>query len=143
MPNIELSVKLFYPDAQIPYQKYLDDAGVDLFSYHELVIQPHDTIKLDCGIAIDIPVGYFGLITPRSSWRAKGLLCQSIFDAGFQGLIEPFTTNLSSNPVSILKGERVLQLVILPIPVSKTCSIVEDFNPSLRGSNGVGSTGKF
>jgi len=140
---MELRVKLMYPDAHVPYCKYSEDAGLDLYSYYSVIIQPHETVKLDCGVAIDFPKGFFGLVTPRSSWRQKGLLCQSIFDAGFQGLIEPFTTNLSSDPVSIEKGERVLQVVLIPILEKKILTVVREFIPSLRGSKGAGSSGKF
>lgn len=136
-----LSIKLLYPDAQLPQKKYTDDAGLDLYCYEDLVLKPHETAKLNCGVAIDIPKGYFGLVTPRSSWRSRGLLCQSVFDAGFQGLIEPFVTNISPNELHINKGKRVLQMIILPTP-NYVCWLVDDFPPSERGTRGAGSTGE-
>jgi len=79
------------------------------------LIRPHDTVRVYCGFRMALPKKYFALIVPRSSWRRKGLTCLAVYDPGYLGNAEPFVTNLSGEDVVICPGERVLQMLILPI----------------------------
>lgn len=139
---IKIQFKRLSPSSKLPVRRYVSDAGFDLFADVALCIHPGQTQKLDCGIAVNIPDGYYGLILPRSSWRQKGLLCQSVYDAGFQGLIEPFVTNTSNSILYIQNDERILQLIVHQIPIAEI-EVVEEFIESERGTKGAGSTGRF
>ncbi len=143
MSQFKLLVQLVYPHSAAPFKKHHDDAGYDLFSAQDYTLSPGQTVKLDCGIKIAIPEGWHGHIVPRSSWRSKGLLCQSIYDTGYRGLVQPFITNVGDEVLSIKKGERVVQLVPIPVPVGESIEVVDFLPEHARGENGVGSTGRF
>ena len=140
-------------------QKYEDDAGYDLQAfgilecpclpddipetrYKSLLLQSLKSYKMFCGIRVNIPANYMGLIVPRSSFRNQGLICQAIWDAGYTGWVMPFVTT-SGMDIEIESGSRVLQLIIFPKPKVISRHIFFDTLPkTLRGDRGVGSTGK-
>jgi len=143
MRPFRIQVQLVYPHSIAPFKKYEDDAGFDLFAAKSYYIAPGNTVKLDCGIKIAIPKGWHGHIVPRSSWRQKGLLCQSIYDTGYRGLVQPFITNVSNEPMNIEENERVVQLVPIPTPIINLVEVVEELPEHPRGEGGAGSTGRF
>lgn len=140
---MELLVQLRYPDALPPTKKRREDAGWDLYSYWGVKLNPGETCPLDCGVSMWVPDGLAGIIFPRSSWRSKGLVCHSVYDHGYTGLVQPFITNSSSEVIEIEKGERVLQFLYMPVMLGGRVRIVDELPVSDRGENGVGSTGKF
>jgi dUTP pyrophosphatase len=93
------------------------------------------------GIAVEIPQGYFGLITSRSSIKDKDLrIIPGIIDSDYTGEIFAVFTETSS-PAKIYKiGERVAQLLIMPI-CNSTITVSEELYESERGQQGFGSTG--
>lgn len=137
--------------------KYADDGGIDLQVFGVMPapcdrdsIPPlitrfeffrNSTYKVFCGVSVCIPSGYVGIVVPRSSFRNKGLIAHSIWDAGYKGIMMPFVTT-SSESFIVEYGERLLQLVIVSKPSIKL--IETDFSSfeTERGSAGVGSTGK-
>ena len=137
-----IQFKLLSATARSPFKKYSTDAGFDLYSDINMAINPGHTMKLDCGIALNIPPGFYGFIVPRSSWRQKGLACMSVYDAGFQGRVEPFVTNMSNSILYIQQDERIVQLIIREVPDIELVE-VELFVESERGELGAGSTGRF
>jgi dUTP pyrophosphatase len=139
----EILIKKFYTDAVEPSKKRVNDAGWDLYSYYQLVIGPGETTKLDCGVAVWIPMGYAGIIFPRSSWRAQGLVCHSVYDHGYTGLCQPFITNASKSELFINSGERVLQLLFTFVQLGGRIRVVDCLPASDRGEQGAGSTGRF
>jgi dUTPase len=100
------------------------------------------TYKTFCGIRINIPTGHVGLFLPRSSARRKGLIVSSVWDAGHTGWVSPFITLTQS--FSIMRGERLFQMVVLPIPTDTELEEI-DFNliETERGDQGIGSTGRL
>ena len=59
------------PHAKLPYKKHVLDAGWDLFSNQDCVIEPHSRLVVDTGIRMGIPAGWVGLIWPRSGLAVK------------------------------------------------------------------------
>lgn len=139
---MEILVKPLYSNSKPPIKKRRADAGWDLYAHQSYILKPGETIKLDCGVAIWIPDGFAGIIFPRSSWRQKGLLCQSVYDHGFTGIVEPFTTNASNQDIQVEAGERVLQLMFMHVQLGGRIRLVDDLPHSDRGEAGAGSTGK-
>jgi len=139
----KILVKLHYPNACPPSKPRPEDAGWDLYSYRDLSLQPGTTAKLDCGVAIWVPNNFVGLIFPRSSWRARGLVCHSVYDHGYTGLCQPFVTNASRLTLQITEGERVLQFLFLPAQLGDQIQVVEELPSSSRGTLGAGSSGRF
>ena len=140
---MELLVKPLYSSTRPPIKGRRGDAGWDLYTHQSYILQPGDTIKLDCGVAIWVPDGFAGIIFPRSSWRERGLLCQSVYDHGFTGKVEPFTTNASNKEIEIPEGERILQLMFMHVQLGGRVRLVDTLPESERGTQGAGSSGKM
>lgn len=123
-----------------PLKAHQNDAGFDLSCREDQVLEPNVANIIDTGVHILIPEGYVGLVCPRSSFNVKGISTPiGIVDAGYTGsirvVLEPF------NLTKIFKGNRIAQLVILPLP---QFNLIEGDVTKLkteRGCNGFGSSG--
>lgn len=123
-----------------PLKAHQNDAGFDISCREDQVLEPNVANTIDTGVHILIPEGYVGLVCPRSSFNVKGISTPiGVVDAGYTGsirvVLEPF------NLTKIFKGNRIAQLVILPLP---QFNLVEGDVTKLkteRGCNGFGSSG--
>lgn len=122
-----------------PFRAHHNDAGADVYSPQTVVIGPHETIKIPLGFGIELPDGFMGVIFPRSSYAAKGIVAEHPpIDSGYRGEIHAIITNMTKHNVMINEGDRIGQLIIIPIIV---CDFVESIDDE-RGELGFGSTGK-
>lgn len=96
------------------------------------------------GIALAIPEGYAGLVTPRSGLAVRTgvtvLNGPGLVDAGYRGELMVSLVNLGSEPVELTRGERIAQLVITPV-IEQEFVEVDELPDSPRGDGGFGSTG--
>jgi len=133
------------PDAELPSAQHPGDAGLDLRAAIDLDVAPGERAMVPTGVAVAIPEGHAGLVLPRSGLASKvGLTLANspgLVDAGYRGEIVCAVVNLDREmPVRIAKGDRIAQLVIVPIPEVKP-TWAESLPPSHRGAGGFGSTG--
>lgn len=130
--------------AQPPRHMRKGDAGLDLTSLHAHVIKPHSRVMVNTGFRAEIPEGYFGMIVPRSGIASKrGLTLANspgIVDSNYRGEILLPILNTSDENQSILAGERVAQILVIP---HMTCEFVEvgELSETERGDGGFGSSG--
>ena len=124
-----------------PVKAHEADAGFDLFAREDVALSPDKTFKVDTGVHVLIPEGYVGLVLPRSSYNCAGVATPTgVIDAGYTGSIS--VVLVSKYDLRIFKGNRIAQLVIVPIPAIK---LVEGDVTALkteRGCGGFGSTGR-
>lgn len=140
----------FYLDANAirPERAHYYDAGLDLFinkfiKHKEdyLILNSGETCLLDTGVHVDIPATYVGLVLPRSSISALGLLTHTgVIDSGYTGSIKVVITNLSNKSITLHVGQKITQLVIVPILIPYL-NQVSELPDTERGSKGFGSTG--
>ena len=135
-----MKIKLInYGYENAPLRAHGNDAGADVYANEWYTVLPHETIKIPLGFGIELPDGFAGFVCPRSSMAAKGLVCEiPPVDSGYRGEIHAILTNTTGQTQWISKGERVGQLVIVPV-------VVADFVTELgegRGTGAFGSTGK-
>ncbi len=141
---ITINFKKLHPKAVIPSYAMYGDAGLDLTAT-EITSNTSFQVVYGTGIAVEIPLGYVGLIFPRSSIRRYELdLSNSVgvIDSGYRGEIQ-FTFN-KLNGLDSMKyapGDRIGQLVILPYPTIVPAE-VDELSSTHRGEGGFGSTGK-
>ena len=129
------------PGAIMPERAHPDDAGLDLFSTESFTVWPCSTHIVDTGVHIEIPKGYVGRITSKSSLTKKGLLTTGTIDAGYTGSIKVVVLNTCINShVQIKKGQKIAQLVIHPI-ITPEIEVVGSLKETERGDGGFGSTG--
>lgn len=120
------------------------DAGVDLRATEGVKLQAGERGLVPTGLAVAIPEGFAGFVQPRSGMAIKkglGVLnSPGLIDSGYRGELKVIVINLSAGPLEIERGERIAQLVILPVPA---CSFeeVDELPGSERGAGGFGSTG--
>lgn len=132
--------------AIIPTRAHASDAGFDIATPIDITIPAsgHQPTKLEIGIAMAIPDGYMGMILPRSSTGSKGLRMANtagIIDAHYRGPIKVFLLNDSDKPLRFTAGQRILQLII--VPVAQFGSIeVDELSKTDRAHGGFGSTGE-
>lgn len=120
---------------------YQYDAGWDLTLAEKLSIWGKSLKQVDCEQVINIPKGYVGLILPRSSWTAKGLVCNTgVVDSGYTGTMKISFVNNTKEPIVIEKGSRVAQLVLIKLAnLHLKNSYV--WKKGTRGKQGFGSSG--
>jgi len=127
-----------------PAHAHRGDGGVDLCARSGIELEPGERVVAPTGIAVAIPEGYAGLVTPRSGLAAKHGISvvngPGLIDAGYRGEIMVVLVNLSDEPFLIERGDRIAQLVVVPVAVQEF-EIVEQLPSTSRGSGGFGSTG--
>lgn len=128
-----------------PIKAHSVDAGFDLKARRETSIFPQDTEFIPTGVCVEIPVGFVGLLFPRSSISKTPLrMCNSVgvIDSGFTGEIKVPLQNTHHNlMVRVNKYDRIAQLVIVPL-ADVSIEIVDELEESERGNGGFGSTGR-
>lgn len=131
------------PDAVMPTRAHDLDAGYDIFSREDAVIFPNTSGKFDTGVHVAIPAGHVGFLKSKSGLNVKsGIQSEGVIDAGYTGSICVKLYNHGSQAVEIKKGQKISQLVILPI-ITPELDLVDCLEDTERGSGGFGSTGAF
>lgn len=139
----DILCKIYSPEF-LPVRKNPGDAGADLKSTGYASIRPGGTIILGTGVKLSIPEGHVGLVFSRSGIAAKQGLrlanCVGVIDSGYRGEIMIPLHNDSDVAQEVERGDRVAQIVIVPI-VTPEFMAVDELPESERGSGGFGSTG--
>lgn len=126
-----------------PRRAYNGDAGYDLFVSIECVIPSGSTVTVHTDVAVELPSGIWGLLVPRSSsLGVRGLhVMTGIIDNGYRGELSMQVYNLNAFPVPISVGERLAQLI--PMPLMRMALVQADtLASSERGNGGYGSSGR-
>jgi dUTP pyrophosphatase len=142
---MKILFKKLHPEAVKPKFGKPGDAGADLVATSVDLSTREGQIVYGTGIAVEIPEGMVGLVFPRSSVRDKDLVLSNgvgVIDSGYRGEIMA-TFNLKNpwSPDDVYKvGDRIAQLVIMPVPLVQYTE-VEELSETQRGTDGHGSTG--
>ena len=117
--RLNVKIKKLDPNAVIPTYSKFGDAGMDL-TVTKIITQSTYDITYGFGIAIEVPVGYVGLVFPRSSIRKMELLLSNsvgVIDSGYRGEIQATFKKVEGIDGSYYKvGERAAQIMIIPYP---------------------------
>lgn len=132
----------------LPHCKFVrprpGDAGYDICSSGSTTIFNGTQGIVMTGLRVAIPKGYVGLIKDRSSMAIRQIYTHAgVIDSSFRGAITVLMQNDSKSPFHIEPGDRIAQLVIVPVLTIETCQVnIEDLGKSERGEGSFGSTGK-
>jgi dUTP pyrophosphatase len=139
---MKLDVKKLDPEAKLPTRAHADDAGLDLYSVEECVLEPGERRAVRTGIAMAIPTGYVGLIWDKSGLAAKAGMktMGGVIDAAYRGEVRVIMTNLSQEPYHVEKGSKISQILIQEVELADVCEVGE-LSDTIRGEGGFGSTG--
>ncbi|WP_066685331.1 dUTP diphosphatase [Christensenella intestinihominis] len=147
MQKQEINIKKLDEKAIIPTYGSEYSAGADLYACleEETVIAPGETKLIHTGIAMEIPVGYAGLIYARSGLASKRGLAPAnkvgVVDSDYRGEFMVALHNHSGEPQAVAPGERIAQMVVTPV-LAVSFHEVEELGETERGGGGFGSTGR-
>ncbi|MBY7665066.1 dUTP pyrophosphatase [Staphylococcus agnetis] len=166
----QLQIKLLSENATLPTRNHSTDAGFDIYAAETVILEPQEKALIATDIAVNIPKGYVGLLTSRSGVSSKTHLVIETgkIDAGFQGhmqinikndfednkgetifkrdlkdkiIIEDERHLYKQGTYVINKGDKLAQLVIVPIVTPQLQEVDEFSEVSERGEKGFGSSG--
>jgi dUTP pyrophosphatase len=141
---MRIPLKRLDPDLPIPAHAHPGDGGIDLYAREAAALEPGERGIVPTGVAVAIPEGFAGLVTPRSGLAARSGLgvvnSPGLVDSGYRGEIKVILVNLGSEEIQIERGDRVAQMVVVPVE-SQEFEVVDELPESSRGSGGFGSTG--
>jgi dUTP pyrophosphatase len=140
-----LRVRRVDPRAVVPTRAYVDDAGLDLHSVEEGILQPGCRASVRTGISVEIPFGCAGLVLPRSGLAERHGIAlvntPGLIDAGYRGEIRVLLLNTDlEQPFTVSVGDRIAQLLLVAVE-SPPVIEVEELSASERGVGGFGSSG--
>ena len=132
------------PDLPVPRRAHRGDGGADLCARAGVRLAPRERALVGTGLAVAVPEGYCALVTPRSGLAVRhGIGVANgpgIIDSGYRGEVMVILVNHGAEHVDIARGDRIAQLVVVPIPDWEFEEVAE-LPDSERGSGGFGSTG--
>ena len=144
---MNVKIKKLDERATVPTYGTEFSAGADLYALTDsgIEIAPHTTVLISTGIAIEIPVGYCGLILARSGLATKRGLAPAnkvgLIDSDYRGEIKVALHNHTDAPATVDPYERIAQLAIVPF-LKADFELAGELSDTDRGSGGFGSTGK-
>lgn len=142
----DINVKKLDERAVLPSYGSEFAAGADIYACLDapVTIEPGETVMIHTGIAMEIPVGYAGMIYARSGLASKKGLAPAnkvgVVDADYRGEFMVAMHNHSSAAQTIEPQERIAQLVITPY-ITGCFHVVDELSDTARGAGGFGSTG--
>ena len=131
----------------LPTYATAGSSGADLAAAIDepLVLKPMDRAAVPTGLVLEIPQGFEGQVRPRSGLALKhGVTVANApgtIDADYRGEVQVLLVNLGPEPVTIVRGQRIAQLVIAPA-IRADFQLTSTPSPTQRGSGGFGSTGR-
>lgn len=141
---MELKIQRFHPSAQLPHYAHPGDAGLDLFSVDEVLLQPGARALISTGLALELPPGTEGQVRPRSGLALKQgitvLNSPGTIDEAYRGVVGVILFNCSDQAFLVTVGMKIAQLVIQPV-LRVQVQEVAALSDSVRGTGGFGSTG--
>lgn len=131
-----------------PLRGHSFDAGLDLRTPYDVVIRSRSSAIVDTGVHVEIPRGYVGFLKSKSGLNVRnGITNEGVIDAEYTGSIVAKLYNNEDEIVYLRKGDKITQLVILPVYIPDALEYVDTIDElyngsTARGENGFGSTGR-
>jgi dUTP pyrophosphatase len=145
MARQQVSFIRLHPQASPPAQAHAGDAAFDLAASESVILVPGAWAAVGTGLAMAIPPGWAGLVLPRSGHALRhgvGVVNgPGLIDAGYRGEIRVLLINHGNETVTFEPGDRIAQLMVLPVPDLEFIE-VDELPPTSRGAGGFGSTGR-
>jgi dUTP pyrophosphatase len=141
-----MRIKKLHPNAELPAYAHgpLEDAGMDLRSVENVLLEPGVSRLVPTGLSIELPPGYEAQLRPRSGLALKQAITMpnapATIDPGYRGEIKVILLNLGKEPYQIQAGDRIAQMVIARYEAVEWEEA--ELNDSVRGAGGFGSSGR-
>lgn len=144
---MKIAVKKLRENAIMPTFGSPGAAGADLYAClaSPVTVAPGETAFIPTGLAMELPVGYVGLVYARSGLACKRGLAPAnkvgVIDSDYRGEFIVALHNHGTEPQTVASGERIAQLVVTPILTPEYVE-TDSLSATQRGEGGFGSTGK-
>ena len=118
-------------------------SGLERRTPVQCMLGAHESYVVDFGVAVEIPVGYYGELMSKSGLNVKHNIQSEgvVIDAGYTGTIRGRITNNGDYDYEFRRGDKVMQLVVKPC-LCCDVNVVDELDDSDRGTDGFGSTGR-
>ena len=143
---MNIRINRLHPDATLPEYAHgpAEDAGLDLRSVEDAVLEPGVPQAVPTGLAFEIPPGFEVQVRPRSGLALKHALtlpnAPATIDPGFRGELKVILLNLGREPYQIHKGDRIAQMVLAKY--EEVNWVEAELTKTNRGPDGFGSSGR-
>ena len=128
--------------AYMPVRAHKTDAGLDLRSPIDVFVPAKEAVCIDTAVCVELPKNTVGMVKSKSGLNVNnGLQCEGVIDVGYTGSIRVKLYNHSSLNYFVRRGDKIAQLVIMPI-LTPDLEMVDELDETERGANGFGSTGR-
>lgn len=130
--------------AIMPTRAHVADAGLDLYTREDTVVPAHGNATFDTGVHIELPPNTYGKLESKSGLNVKHNVVSlgGVIDEPYRGSIVVKLYNLGDTDYTFHKGEKIVQLVVVPCLYVDVEEVDElDMNTD-RKSDGFGSSGK-
>lgn len=143
---MRIRLRRLSPDAFLPEYAHgpLEDAGMDLRTIADVVLEPQVPQAVPTGLAIELPPGFEAQIRPRSGLALKHAITlpnsPATIDPGYRGELRVILLNMGKEAYAIHKGDRIAQMVIARYEAVEWEE--GELGESTRGTGGFGSSGR-
>ena len=140
----QIKIKLLTLSAKLPTRSTVGSAAYDLYASEHIVIPFGDVSRVPVGFAVEVPEGFYADLRLRSGFASKNsaALCSSgVVDSDYRGEVLIPVINHGSDMIVISVGDRIGQMLILPVPETEIVQVA-DLSKTVRAGGGFGSTGK-
>lgn len=128
--------------AFMPVRAHAQDAGLDIKSPVDFMIEGFNSITIDTGVHVQLPEGTVGLLKSKSGLNVKhNITSEGVIDEGYTGSIRVKLYNNGRSRYCGCMGDKISQLVVVPVMRVDVVQ-VDELEESERGANGFGSTGR-
>jgi dUTP pyrophosphatase len=140
---LKVKVQRLHKDAKLPYYDHPGDAGLAVHTIEGKILEPGDRYSFDTGFALEFPEGNVALLLDRSGLSSKAGLktMAGVGDSNYRGSYHVVLTNLSQQAYEVKKGDKIAQLLIMPLAEVDLVESLE-LSDTSRGDKGFGSTGR-
>jgi dUTP pyrophosphatase len=144
-PAISTSLKFqLQSGATAPTRSHDGDLGYDLYANETISIEAGDHVNVSTGVAFQFPSGWGGFVKDRSSMAMNTTVevIAGVIDNGYTGECSVVFANYGPERILIKQGDKIAQMVMIPLANFPLEEVENITSPDGRGSNGFGSTGK-
>lgn len=139
--KISMRIKLD-EGAYLPTRAHPTDAGMDLYARETKVVPARGSAIFDTGVHIELPYGTVGMLKSKSGLNVnQDISSEGVIDVGYTGSIVAKLYNHGDKDYTVMKGDKITQLVIMPY-IAPDIEVVDELEASDRGDNGFGSSGR-
>ena len=139
---MKIKIKKLKENTKLPTYAHPGDVGMDLYSMETVTIPPMGQHRFFHGFAMEFEEGFAAIVKDKSSISKAGLTQMGgVFDAGYRGEYNTHLVNLGNEPYTVEEGDKVAQLVIVPVVIAEI-EEADTLSDSSRGMGAFGSTGR-